>query len=1101
MSFRIFKILTLIFSLFCSITVSSQNYNIKHYTIEDGLLHSFVNDIIQDSQAYIWLATGGGLSKFDGKEFTNYTMKNGLISYRLVSLCEDNESNIWIGSSAGINVLHKDSIYAFKSADFNVLAFEKSENGGMWVMTSKGIFLFGFGENKIVKKQQLMSFEATKDFANIFQDRNNNYFLLETKNNSILAGVGKKLYKFSGGKSEIIKLPDNLIAYSAVKLPDNTIFLGTNNGIYQFSKSKLVSLNNPNQKSFSVFKLKYKDNKFWAIGNWDDNKNTKQYLLSLSLTDLSYFRKISDDNGLIDKPTSLMIDRENNVWVSSIGGVSVLKGEQFVNYTEKNGLAGNKIWGVYQDKYKNIWAGTINQGLSVITSDNKIFRYDTTNGLPCMYVSSVLQFSNTKYLIGTSRKGLCFCNFDNETKKCTFYCKDIPVSKPKVRIDCIVKDKNNRIWIGGNKGLFYSYDAEKFYRKKLNSNDTGQYNVQKVYVKSNGDIYVGVRNKGLFIIKNDSVIKTNINTGIISITEDKFHNIWLGAQYKGIYNFTENNGIWINEQKGLKSNLIYILQADKIGNLWVGTNLGLDKIDLERYYSKNKLHIRHYDKNDGLNALEMNLNGSIVDSEGNLWFASNNGLLRYDAKYDLSNRVPPVINLISVSLFFNKINDWSQFTDSEGFSLKNQNSVPHFKYNQNHITFDFVALSYKKPDEILYSWKLEGFDNEWVAPNNNQRAVYSNLPDGKYRFLLKSANNDGVWTPEYAEFKFYIEAPLWKKWWFILLIIITVVLLIYVYIKIRIRNLQKQKIQLEEQVKTRTKELYLHQEELKAKIEIVYKQKQEIENIHLRLSDSIEYAKRIQSSLLPDINFLDNYFLGKFLLFKPLDVVSGDFYWFTKTGNKIIISVADCTGHGVPGAFMSMLGISFLKEIVEKEQIVKPAEILNKIREYIIDSFKQSGKIDEQKDGIDMSIVSIDLETNTMEYAGANNQIYLVKKNKIGESVKKIKLHDCSLKTKYLYEFEPDKMPVSHYRRMEKFENISIKISEGDIIYLFSDGYADQFGGKKNQKFMVKRFRNLICDISDEDMRQQQEILQNTLTEWKGDSTQIDDITVLSIKI
>jgi len=266
-------------------------------------------------------------------------------------------------------------------------------------------------------------------------------------------------------------------------------------------------------------------------------------------------------------------------------------------------------------------------------------------------------------------------------------------------------------------------------------------------------------------------------------------------------------------------------------------------------------------------------------------------------------------------------------------------------------------------------------------------------------------------------------------------------------------------------------------------------QKQQIETILHDVNQSIDYATLIQDSVLPDIVSLNQYFDSHFVLYLPKDKVSGDFYWWAKIYDNLIITVADCTGHGVPGAMMSMLGSSLLREIVQKEEIINPDVILEKLRSEIVKALKQTHSPKARKDGMDMALISINLNTNLLKFAGANNPIYITNNNSESK----------------LTEYKPDRMPIAIYERMESFTNHEIKLSKGDIIYLFSDGYTDQFGGPKSKKFMSRNFKALLTDISCKSMNEQRAILSSTLEEWKTghliQNKQIDDITVLGIKI
>ncbi len=257
------------------------------------------------------------------------------------------------------------------------------------------------------------------------------------------------------------------------------------------------------------------------------------------------------------------------------------------------------------------------------------------------------------------------------------------------------------------------------------------------------------------------------------------------------------------------------------------------------------------------------------------------------------------------------------------------------------------------------------------------------------------------------------------------------------------------------------------------------------------ITDSINYARRIQTAVLPRKAFAQKLLPDHFILFKPKDIVSGDFYWLTKVDKKIIVAAADCTGHGVPGGFMSMLGISFLNKIVSEKSIVKSNEILDTLRENIIKALQQTTDIEGSKDGMDIALSIIDYETNTLYFSGANNPLYLIRNNE-------------------LTAYRGDKMPIAIYPKIKPFEHHEIKIQKNDAIYMFSDGYADQFGGQKSRKFMTKRFKNLLLHIYNEKMNEQKTILNQKIEKWmsypdtsnnKNNHEQIDDILVIGVRI
>lgn len=276
-------------------------------------------------------------------------------------------------------------------------------------------------------------------------------------------------------------------------------------------------------------------------------------------------------------------------------------------------------------------------------------------------------------------------------------------------------------------------------------------------------------------------------------------------------------------------------------------------------------------------------------------------------------------------------------------------------------------------------------------------------------------------------------------------------------------------------------------EKINADLEVknteVLKQKEIIELKNQSITDSIQYASRIQKAVLPPAGFLTEWGFENFILYLPKDIVSGDFYWGIRKQDKIIIAVADCTGHGVPGAFMSMLGHAFLHEIMNTYETDSSASILNILRDEVINTLKQKGLTGETRDGMDISLCIIDRQKNILDFAGANNPAYVIRE-------------------KELIKIPADKMPIGiHVAAITPFTGSSIELKKGDLLYLFSDGYADQFGGEKGRKFMYKPFQKLLIEIHGRPMEEQREILLDRFMKWKVDREQVDDVMVVGLRI
>jgi len=305
----------------------------------------------------------------------------------------------------------------------------------------------------------------------------------------------------------------------------------------------------------------------------------------------------------------------------------------------------------------------------------------------------------------------------------------------------------------------------------------------------------------------------------------------------------------------------------------------------------------------------------------------------------------------------------------------------------------------------------------------------------------------------------------------------------------KIENQNKELDKNYKKLKILNAEINQQKEEMEVQRDHILEQKNEIEHQKEEITASIHYARRIQLALLPPQQNVSKAFSDFFLLFKPRDIVSGDFYWFTEKNNISVIAVADSTGHGVPGAFMSMLGIAFLNEIVNKElenehiNNISADKILNELKNKVIKSLRQSDENSESKDGMDITVCVVDKKHKKLQFSGANNPLIIVRNQE-------------------LTEHKGDKMPAGIYFGKDKnFTNTIISLQPNDCLYMFSDGYQDQFGGEHNRKFMKKNLKNLLLNISTKEMKEQKEELENQLIKWQNNIKQIDDIIILGIKI
>lgn len=481
------------------------------------------------------------------------------------------------------------------------------------------------------------------------------------------------------------------------------------------------------------------------------------------------------------------------------------------------------------------------------------------------------------------------------------------------------------------------------------------------------------------------------------------------------------------------------------------------------------------------------------DNAQGVWFGKSNELYHFDKSFFRNDSVAFISLIRNVTIKNNEILfNGTNFRENGrgGYLIQNyqdETTQPHIKYRNNDIAFSWAAPYFEEEEETRFSYMLEGFDEDWSAWNRASYKDFTNLRYGPYTMHVKAMNVYGVESIP-ATYSFTIYRPWYATYGAILGYLILSGLLVFLLVKLYTRRLKLENIRLEGIIEERTAE--------------IRKQKEE-------LTDSIEYASRIQRALLPPRKLMDEQGLEHFILFRPRDIVSGDFYWMGMKNGRLLIVAADCTGHGVPGAFMSMLGMTFLDEIVIKAEITSTDEILEQLRQHVITSLRQSGKSIEEstKDGMDLAMVSIDLKSREIQFSGAYNPLYIVRKLKPSE-IKRLEeqeeldiprgsIHDDK---NLLMQIRADQMPIGISEKKSPFTATTFK-DEGFSMYMFSDGFLDQFGGPQGKKFMSKNFKKMILELQSVPMHEQGAALEKVLQGWMGEISQIDDILVMGLRM
>ena len=535
-------------------------------------------------------------------------------------------------------------------------------------------------------------------------------------------------------------------------------------------------------------------------------------------------------------------------------------------------------------------------------------------------------------------------------------------------------------------------------------------------------------------------------------------------------------------------------------------------------YQKSLKLKREVDDKSGISKCYNNL-GLSLKNKKNYSQAIEYYLKSLEIKREYSDKEGMSLVLGNISNLYNTIADSSNISASEKrenyhkaieFGLESFQIANEIKSNQSLLfAANAIMYSYTKLENfekaIEFAYKVIAYKDSLFSDEKTKVITEMDVKYQSEKHILEITNLEKQSLLDKKTIE--IQDALSKKQQILIFSFIFGFIIILTFSTVLYRLfIQKKKAntllaQQNQEILQQKEEIIAQRDEISKHRDLVVAQKEEIE-------DSINYAKRIQEAVLPISEASRAMLENHFILFRPKDIVSGDFYWIAKIQNRTIIAVADCTGHGVPGAFMSMLRISFLNEIVRNQEIVKANQILNKLREEIINALQQKGEFGEQKDGMDMSLIIINNSQLAIknfiqaQWAGANNPLYIVKSEKLKvKNEDNTKVDELSTFNFQLDEVKPDKMPIAIYDRMNDFTNHEFELQKNDCIYLLSDGYADQFGGRNHKKFLSRNLKQLLITNCQLPMPEQKIILETTLLNWIGDGEQIDDITIVGIKI
>mgnify|MGYP001799528653 CR=1 FL=1 len=1068
-------------------TAYSQTISFAKFGVEQDLSQSQVRTVLQDEDGYLWIGTISGLNRFDGLQFETFGKKDSLAEEWFTASYKASNGHLYFGHWGGGLSYFDGNTHQFHDLEFESQCGFSSVtglcelDGQLWVATQGGgLWTLNLERHELQRHNgprgiflSTVNALSVDDKGRLWLGTNNGLVAYDTRREADDAAAYQLLLAADG-------LPgDRVTGLTLLKNGDlvtittaGSVFINTRGNT--IDRAGFIYLDqqlgqSPGQVTCLI---EDRENHLW-IGT--TNRGVIRYHPESGRS--SVYNTAFGLN--YNKVNTLFEDREGNIWIGTDLGLNQFKGEVFLLFDESDSLSNNIVWDIIEDSRRNLWLGT-NQGVTRLRFDPQaplgtletpqVQKLTVADGLSGNSVLSVFEDREGNLWFGTAYRGL-----NHYLVKENRLIRYDNANLSDLTIYDINQDREGYLWLATREGAIRMDPSNGELTSYTEENGLGGRAIYRIFKDRDDQLWFSALGGDLAVYNGKffepiAGMDTLNQSFIMSMAEDADRNLWLGSYDGGVFKFDGQQFTDITTEQGLSSNTVYSLIFDQTGKLWMGTGKGIDRMDLKTG------DIFHYGKEEGFLGVEANPNAVCQDSRGNLWFGTIMGAACYSPEEDRENLVPPVTFIRPYKA---------------GFQAQDFPADGEFEYDQNNLSFSFVGISLTNPRKVLYQYRLLGLEKDWSPTTAFNEAVYSNLGPGEYVFQVRACNNNRVWNEQPAELNFTILPPFWQTLWFYALLLLAGVGAVFGWDKYRTRNLLDAKTMLENQVKKRTVELEQKTNQLSS------------QNKHI--TDSLRYAQRIQTALLPSAAELQALFPESFILYSPKEIVSGDFYWVKQVGERKVVALVDCTGHGVPGAFLGLLGHNALSRVVNELPDAQPTDWLERLNRDLADALHREGQT--SPDGMAISLLCFDAHGLKLQFAGAGNSLYIVRpahidvdkdwRKKLGGAVK-VTHPENSFK---LIELLGGKRIVNGLSDSEAFAQQEFELAEGDSLYLFTDGFVDQFGGDRGKKFKANRFKQMLLYNQEKNMNQQCALLTETFTEWKGELDQIDDVTIVGIRL
>lgn len=1039
--------------LMVCLPVRAQHFNYRSFGQEDGIPQPYIYALVQDSAGYLWAGTGDGLVRFDGFGFESFSLQDSLAdSFISAGACDG--KLIWFGHMNGYCSLYDGrQFHRVRLPGSNgspVTRMIRGRDGCIWASTySDGLYRLSPDKDEI---QRFTFIEPRTIVTFAFPD-----------DHTLLIGTTEGLIRCRPGPGGRLEGAHTVSGIPADKVVDiepagkSAYYIATEStGIYLYDADGHVSILwkdcGPDSEPPRVQDILLDGRSNLWVATFG------QGLLRFPGTTAGSAATLQQAERHLEEAVDIKVllkDREGNVWTGNYGaGLTQILPRLFSIVPVEKPSQGKGVFSVQHDR-DSWWLGTDKGLLRTDRISGKVLSFYGEPSLPRDTVMALCIRNENDIWIGTARHGVF--RLEPASGKVSAF----RMAEGGLRNSVTSMDKRgDEVWIGTRDGLCRINaltGAIRWY--SIGEGGLPHNSVNCVYTDKEGRIWITTHSNILAGFDGEKLNRIRILSGdgnmeLGPVVQDGKGLIWVGSMGSGVFRMEADTITNLAEKNGLYSNYCYSLYSDSLGNIWVVHRGGLSRITGTDFSIK---PYRNIDRSGPVHFLPQAVD---EDPRGILWFGSDKGMVRYDQARENRKAVPPLLGIRSIRI------------NGEEWTKSGRIVLPPGNYR---IRIDYLGISLEDPGLVNYQVQLQGYD---LSPEFTKasQVTYNHLTEGKYVFTLSASNGKGTAIAEPLTVEILIKTPVWKKAWFYLLLLAFLIALTYLYIRRREYRFKTERRILEEKVEERTLEIQRQRD-------AIAQQRDMIRQKNMRITSSINYASHIQEAILPSPDLIKSLFPENFILSRPRDIVSGDFYWVAENKGKVVFAVGDCTGHGVPGAFLSILGITLLNELVNVEGIIRSDILITRFQEKLTHALRYTGNEYLATDGIDIALCIIDRLDHRIQYTGAMNDLVFIRKSQLDV----LRANRISVSSGF---------DVPEVFTLQEFD-----YQQGDLIYLFSDGYPDQFGGPRNKKFSSRRMYAAFLEHAALPLHDQCVILEQGIDDWMRGYSQTDDITVMGVRL